>query len=296
MTKPTTRVLAIFGAGLLALSGCTPPIDETIPAHTEVISSYSPELNSSLPKEIKERGHIVFGGEPNGPWRIVTGMGDIAGFQSDLLQELSVILGIAIKTETADLATIKLGVQSGRIDAAFGPILDSPEARKDLLIINFHTARPAFVHLPDRRISSSLDLCGSTIAFVGGSAPMVRVLERLAGQCEDQGQQPPRTFAQTQVNGIMMALLSGRADFAATNAASATFTVSQRPQDFSLYLAPEAEFSSDYLGMAVAKENGELHATLLQAWELLFANGSYDFLMEKYGLEEIKIDRPFSSQ
>lgn len=280
----------------LALTACAPPGAGSVAIRTETTSTFSQELYDSLPVKVRESGVLKVGGEPNGPWRVVEGDGQVSGFQTDLLAEFSKILGVKVESDLLSLPNVKVGVQSGRIDVAFGPILDSESTRKDMSVIDYHTARPAFVHLRGTHVASADDLCGHTVAFVDGSAPLERAMKELNLRCSEATLPAPKPLAQSEVNTVVMATLSGRADFAATNVSSAAFIVDQRSDVFDMYISKEGEFKADLLGMAVDAQNVELLDSLHGAWKIVFENGVYAELMNQYNLTEIMLEEPIVSK
>jgi len=284
---------ALVAATALLVSGCSS--DTTAPPADEVdapqLSEFSQELHDLLPAEVLERGSISFVGDPNAPWRVVEADGSVSGFQTDLFVEFESILGIEIETEqVTGLPAVKLGVQSGRNDAAFGPILDTPDAEKDLSIIVYSTARPTFLHAKGADISSIADLCGATVAYLDGSAATERALATVDEGCAAAKKDATVRLPLSDANQTIMAVDSARADFASMGAAAAAYAITQQPGKYGMYVSSPDEFKTDYVGMAVAVGNDGLRDALLGAWKITVENGVYGELMKKYNLQDVAVE------
>lgn len=269
----------------LSLSACAAP---SIGSSAEYSprSSFSQELHDALPSEVRKSESISVVGEVNGPWRVVDDDENISGFQTDLLEELSIILGVELEASLASgLPAVKLGLQSQRHDVAFGPLLSSEATQKDLLFIDYALGRPAFVYLSDSDpVESLTDLCGKTVAVIEGSAAFDPLLEKMDSGCTDAGQEKVGVLSQSDTNASLVAVQSDRADAVATAGHRAIYFESVNPGKFDSYITTDDDIIPDRLGMAFDPANQELAEVMHAAWQQVYDSGVYDDLVERYNL------------
>lgn len=294
-----TLAMALTGVlAVMATAGCASGEQQNAgqqaQAVHEVKSEFSQELHDALPAATKESGTVSVVGEPNPPWRIVGQDGTVTGFQKDLLDEFSTILGIKFTQETASgLPAVKLGVQSARYDVAFGPLLSNATTQKDLNFIDYAHQMPGFVYSAEQvDITSILGLCESTVAYLSGTAVFDSVFKKLDEGCAKEGKKGVERMQLADFNGIILAVKSNRADFAAMGAHQAIYAKAQSNGTFKNYFASVEEYKPDANGMAVAAGNTELANALFGAWKQTFESGIYDQLMEKYDMKPIMIEQP----
>lgn len=294
----TTKKVAAVGAAvlLMALTGCaqaeTPAATETPAAGGD--SKFSQELHDALPAAIKDKGFISFVGENNPPYRNIAADGSVGGLQTAFLDEFEEILGIEIRTETIDsLAGVKLGLQSGRNDAAFGPSLDTAETQKNLDFIDVFIMRTGFLFpVSGDDITQTQDVCGKTVALQEGSPPVLNALKAIDQACIDGGNEATVHVPLADKNAAILAVKSGRAEIMATSPATMVHTMEQQPGEFGMFATSEEDFAGDLVGTSLAKGNDELRDALFGAWQILFEDGTYAAILAEFGMESVAVDEP----
>jgi len=291
--------VAAVGAALMALAlvGCSSNAaagPELTPAAPEDGGQFSQELHDALPKSIRDKGYISFVGEANPPFRNVGSDGTVTGLQTDVLAEFEDILGIEIKTEVIDsLAGVKLGLQSGRNDAAFGPSLDTPATQESFDFVDVFVMRTGFLYpLSGPKVTDTTDVCGKKVAIQEGSPPIINALAAIDEQCNAAGREAVQQVPLADKNAAILAVQSGRAQLMATSPATMAFTIEQQPGVFGMYATTEEDFAGDLVGTSLAKGNDELRDVLYGAWKVLFENGKYEEILAKYGMESTALPEP----
>ena len=295
MKKSVVTVLTgVLAVALLAgcAQGSAGNTGDEAAAPAEVSSKFSQELHDALPEAIKESGVITVAGETNQPWRIVAEDGKMMGFQADIHEEFAEILGVEFKNDmVVGLPAVKLGVQSGRNDIGFGPLLSSEKTRTDLTFVEHSLGRPSFIFPVDQgELSGILDMCGSTIAHLDGSVAFDNALNTINEECEAAGESAVERLPLVDINAVVLAVESERADFGGMGAHQAAYTESENPEKFLKYISSEEEFSSDKLGSGFAVESLELAEVMAKVWQMTLDSGVYYDLMEKYNMSEIAVD------
>lgn len=293
MVKGLASRLVAGAAVVGLLAGCAAPGSE---AGEEYVpkSEFSQELHDMLPAKIQESGKLIISDEPNGPWRVIGADDSVTGAEPDLLKELSKILGVDFQLEiVSSLPAVKLGVQSGRSDIAFGPLLSNEKSQKDLIMIDFVYGRPAFVFPADKPGMNGVeDVCGTTIALIDGSAAMDILVEQLNEKCKAADKPAPNILKQADAESTLVAIESGRADYAATGAHRAAYFESQSPDRFKKYITTDQDATADHLAMGFDRSNEKLAEALFGAWQEVFENGAYKHVMATYNMSEIEMEAP----
>lgn len=295
MNKPVLATVGMFA--VLSLAACSTGTSSDA-SEEEAASSgelFSQELHDALPGSVRDSGTLRLVGDPNAPWRVVDADGEtLIGFQADISLVFEEILGVEITNDmTSGIPSVKLGVQSERHDAAFGPLLDTAKTEEDLSFIVYTSTRPTFTFAASADpLTSILDLCGTTVAVVDGSVPTENAIASVSEACVSEGKAEVTSLPLADQNATLVAVESERAESAAMGIASAAYARTEQPDRFDFYMADADEFPTDYAGMAFLPENTELIDAFMGAWEIAFEEGVYAELMEKCGMEDAMVDSP----
>lgn len=300
MRKTPKLLSAAAASAVLALSMAACTAEETAEpggsgeAGVSARSEFSQELHDSLPAEVQERGKITVIGDVNPPWRIPTDDGGFTGLQRDLFAEFETILGVEFESEkTADVASVKLAIQSGRSDAGFGPLLSNETTREDLILIDYTLGRSSFLSSADRPNATSIaDLCGATISIPDGTPVFDPVFETTRAVCDEEGLEAPEVIALTDNEAVILALRSGRAEFAGMSVHQAAYAQAQYPDEFQFYVTTDEESPADALAMGFGSDQADLAQAIFGAWQIVFDNGVYEDLMAEYNMAEITVPEP----
>lgn len=224
--------------------------------------------------------------EVNQPWRVFDSNGEVSGFQVDVLRQFSAILGVDM---VSGLPGVKLGIQSDRNDVDFGPLL----SREELLFIDYTTGRPSFVFpLDGDGMEAVTDLCGHVVSHLEGSVAFDNALDAIDEECAAAGESAITRLPLADVNAVILSLESQRADYGGMAGHQATYAEVQNPHKIAKYISTEDEFAGDPLGMDSDPSDVELAEVMFEAWKIVLESGSYDELMDKYNMQDIKVDTP----
>lgn len=289
--------MTLFGVtAIAALVGCsatnTTSTETETTATAKVTSEFSQELFDALPAEIQESKKISVVGETNQPWRIVGADGELTGFQVELQKEFAEILGVEFENDlVVGLPAVKLGVESGRNDMAFGPLLSTASTQEDLIFVEHTVGRPSFVYsVDDEEITSVLDMCGKTISHLEGSVAFDNALKTIDENCTADGQETVTRIPLADINAVVLSVESNRADLGGMGAHQAAYSEAENPDKFVKYISSEEEFKSDKLAAGFAPDNLQLAEVIAEAWQITLDNGVYYDLMERYNMSEITVD------
>lgn len=254
-----------------------------------------PSLRSRLPKAILASGELVSvnsGSFP--PYEIIGDDHALTGASAELGDALGALLGVRIRHETVSgLAGILTGIKSGRYQMASGPIGDFPEREAANDFVDFVQEFVVFAVQKGnpKGIRSLADACGSRVAVMAaGSAE--RVIKRQAEDCVKEGKPAVEVQSFPDQPSAILAVRSRRSDAFFSSQAPLTYFIKQSNGQLELAGTAQANgFEKLYQGSVVPKDS-ELGAVVLDAYKLLFANGTYATIMKKWGLEGNMIPAP----
>ncbi|MGB3438172.1 MAG: transporter substrate-binding domain-containing protein [Actinophytocola sp.] len=292
MLKSRGTLLASLAVVLVTTTACGGSSDDPGQAPADNAGNAH---HDKLPQQFKDSGVIRFAGDSHPPYRIVGADGKtVTGIDHDIQQALGEVLGV--RTEIVivpGLPAALSGMLSGRYDAFNGPVKDTEEREKQFDAIVWMVTRTAYL-VPKSGagdIRSSDDLCGKRVSGVDGSI-IEDQTTRLSDWCADNGKQAVEFVGLADTNGTILAAKSGRADAVGMTESAALDAMAAAKGEFGYVTQTDEQGAGvDQLAMLVPKSGG-LGPVMLEAFEEIFANGAYDKIMKKYGLEKVAVEEP----
>lgn len=292
MLKSRLPLVASLAAVLLAVTACGGSADS---AGGPAPDSANSALHDTLPQQFKDSGLIRFAGDSHPPYRVVGADGKtITGIDHDVQQALGEVLGVRTEiTIVPGLPAALSGMLAGRYDGFNGPVKDTAEREKQFDAIVWMVTRTAYL-IPKSGpgdIKSSDDLCGKRVAAVDGSI-VADQAARLSDWCASKGKEAVTTIGFADTNGTILAAKSGRADVVGMTESAALDAMKAEKGEFTYVTQTDEQGAGvDQLAMLVPKSSG-LGPVMLEAFKEIFANGEYDKIMSKYGLEKVAVEEP----
>lgn len=300
MTRIRSSLAATIGiAAAISLAACSSDTSGTAtsaPASGAASSAAAGggELNAKLPAAIRDAGVIRFAGDSHPPYRTVGSDGSVTGIDKDFQDALGKVLGVKTEVEIVNsLPTALQGMQSGRYDAFNGPVKATPEREADFDSITWMTTKTSYVVPASSTagIKSTDDLCGKKVAVVTASI-VEEQLKKLSDYCDGKGAGAVEIVGLADTNATLLAASSGRADAAGMTQAAAIDVTQQQEGKYTYVTQTEAQgATTDQLALLTPKES-ELGPVIYEAYQELFANGEYERIMHKWGLDDVKVDAP----
>jgi polar amino acid transport system substrate-binding protein len=280
----STRAAALMGISLvaaLALTACsTTPGDEPDAAGTA-----DAELFALLPQDIQDAGEMIVATDANyPPCDFVNEDGEIDGFNHDLLMAMAEKLGITITQESIAFDGLIPGVQGGKYPAAMECISDRLERQQQVTFIDNAYATSGVLTLADNPAGvteNPLSLCGVSVGIQTGT-DYVADEELFSANCEQEGEEPLDAIEFPSATEVTTALQSGRVEATFTNLATGAYQEIQTDGAVSVF--PSPLMSKVYNGIIVAHESEDLAQALLGALEAIIADGTYEEIMDEWGL------------
>lgn len=252
-------------------------------------------LYDRLPAAIKEAGvlkNCVIGSFS--PYTITRSDKTIEGAAIDLTKALSEVLGIPIETtKIAGHSAVMLGLKSGRYDVSLECVGDYPDREENYDFIDYVKEYVVFAVKAGNphNIQTIDDTCGLRISVMAaGSAE--RVIKKQSEVCVQNGKKPITVLSFEGQAAPTMALSSGRADAFFSSQAPLTYFVGQSGGKLELAAVGQKNGFGDIWQGAVVTKGNPLAPVLLDAYRVLFKNGTYKAIMEKWNLGYNQLEEP----
>lgn len=288
MHVPRTRtaVLAVLAlTAAVALAGCASG------SSTPASSSSGAAVSTSF-----EGKTVTLATDANYPpcQYFEEGSDKMVGYEVDLWDAIAAKLGVTLKVENTQFASLIPGVQSGRYDVAMECMSDSEEREKQVTFVNYIYDKTDVVTIQSYKgpitKGDDLSLCGQTMGAQTGFDTIDKVKQILNPACKAAGKADVTIQEYPDAAGTFNALTSGRVDFMILGTSSAAYLNKTAPTKIN-YESIDS-FPQKYLGMAVAKDNTKLQKALLAGLDAIVADGTYTKILEKWGLESLALDKP----
>ncbi|EIC85892.1 family 3 extracellular solute-binding protein [Serratia sp. M24T3] len=216
----------------------------------------------------------------------------MVGFEPDLWDAMGQVLGVKVKPVSIDFDGLIPGVKSGRYDVAVECISDSLDREKQVTFVNYaYATNEVYTLATNTSVKADpLTLCGLNAGVQTGTDFEHAINEIYTPNCVKQGKPAIKTVTLPSADAVLLALYAGRVDFVLNDAAAAGEIKKKAPRPIRTIEMPL--MPKYYLGMVVAHENDALAQSLLKALNVLHENGTYDKIMTKWQLTDVRLSKP----
>lgn len=285
--KTSISVPVVLGSVLvMTLAGCSAGAEEVAATDTQSNSAIA-EL---VPAEVAETGvlRVAMDGA-NPPFESMGEDGQtFVGLDPDLAREMGALMGLEVEFVPTSFDGLIPGLQAGSSDIAMNSIGDTKEREKVVdFVTYYHNGTNALVADGNPQGLEADALCGARVGVLRGSLQQNDMLPGQAQLCEERGEQPPVESAYPQTPDSLMALQSGQIDAVLADIPVLVEADKANPDAFEI--AGPAFKNPNPGGVALAKDS-ELVEAVHAAVSELMENGTYDELINQYGLGDIAID------
>ena len=215
---------------------------------------------------------------------------NVIGIEPDLLKSAGACLGFTFSYSKLDFAGLIPALQAGRIQAVAAGMYASDERAKQVDFVEYMKAGEAsLVRAGNPKQLKSLDqTCDVIAAEIVGTVENA-MLDKQSEACKAAGK-PGITALQFPSNDrAYSALAQGRADVLLTDAGVASYLAKMTPDK----VAVGFPIASDFVfGFAIAKSDHELRDALAASLQAMYAEGSLQALMSKWGFADAQQVEP----
>ena len=252
------------------------------------------ELNALLPQAVREKGVLILGTDAEyPPCEYYDESGEMVGFEPDLWNAIGEKLGVEVKPESISFDGLMPGVESGRFDAAMECIADRPEREEKYTFVDFYYGAGGIVTLtanPKGVSEDPLSLCGLAAGVQTGTDFVEQLAEIFSPHCTKSGKAEINVTQFPQESQVLLAIQSGRVDFMLADLAAGAYLAEQSNGELQIF--GNELFPKVYEGFVTRKDDAEMQQALLKGVESIIADGTYDSIMAKWGIEYLSLKEP----
>jgi polar amino acid transport system substrate-binding protein len=273
-STPTT---AAAGSGSTTGSGTT--------------STSTPSANAAVvklvPASIKSKGTINVAADASyAPDEFFASNGTtVIGMDADLAKALAAEMGLKANVQNATFDSIIPDLASGKFDMGASSFTDTKAREKVVNFVDYANVGESFYTKASggTSISSIADICGKTVSVEKGTTEEADAGTQSA-KCKKAGKPGVTVLSYTDQNGANLAVSSGRAQLGFADTPVADYQVKKSGGQFKI--VGTAYAPSPY-GLAIPK--GSFDTAVEAALKALIANGTYNKIFTKWGLQGIEI-------
>jgi polar amino acid transport system substrate-binding protein len=248
-------------------------------------------LATKVPANIAADGKILIGTDASYPPNqyVDPASQQITGWDVELAAALAAKLGLKAEFQNAGFDTIIPGVQSGKYEMGVSSFTDTPERQKVVDFVNYYSAGTSWAALKGNpKGVNPDDACGKTVGVQQGTVQVDDIRAR-NDKCGAAQKAPIQQVVHKQQTEVNADLVSGKSDAMLADSPIVGYAVKQTGGK--LEIIGQTYDAAPY-GYAIAKSAGTLKDAVLDALKELMADGTYQQILTKWGVQEGAISTP----
>ncbi|UQN14654.1 ABC transporter substrate-binding protein [Gulosibacter sp. ACHW.36C] len=289
LRKKLTSLLAMGGVACLALVGCSSGSDA---AKTDAAAApeVHEDLVAMLPDKYADATSLKVGITSTYPPMeyIDEATNELAGFDVDIITEILGRLGLEPEFDIMPkYDQIINAVDTERVDLSLTAMSDTPERREKLDFIDYISSGTMIYTTADSDLAEFEDLCGKSVALAQ-STNYPEHIEQLAEEVCGSKDSIEIIGLDTTATAKLQ-LDQQRADAAVASPESYADMANRQPDT----LKPVGEVIQPTLyGIGFSKDNVELREAILASLQSMFDDGTYEQIVNDWGLEAGLLEEP----
>ena len=282
-------VMAAVAVAAITLSACSSNKENTGPTGSVTNSvSQNAALTALLPANIKSAGKLVVGvNVPYSPNEYLDSSGKVVGFDVDLLDAVAKKLGLTTEYRQADFDKIVPAVAAGTYDIGMSSFTDTKEREKTVDFVTYFSAGFLWAS-PTGKTVDPTNACGLTVSVQANTAEQQSELPALSKACTDAGKKKITILPYTSQDDATNAVVLGKSDAMSADSPVTAYAIKQSAGK--LQQAGTIREAAPY-GWPM-KKGSTLVQAVLQAFQALITDGTYDQICKKWGVESGEITTP----
>jgi polar amino acid transport system substrate-binding protein len=279
MRSTLSRVAALSALTMiLAACGSSGSDDATVTPKSTVDAT----LAAKLPADIKAAGKITVGTDASyAPNEFFDADGKtIIGMDVDLGKAIGAKLGLIVTFENASFDGIIPAVQSGKYQLAMSSFTDNTDREKVVDMVTYFTAGTSLAVKKGTTLSLD-DLCGHKMAVQKGTVQLDDLTAR-SKKCKDEGKKPIDITSLQLQTDVSLNVASGKSEGFLADSPVAAYAVQK--SNGALEISGDSYDDAPY-GIVVPKGKGEFAQAVLGALQALAADGTYQKILNKWGVQ-----------
>lgn len=210
----------------------------------------------------------------------------VEGFDYDLSQALAAKMGTTASFENHDFNDLIKALNHGSFDLVMSAMNDTRDRAKQVDFVDYFLAGSGIL-VPagnPHHVFNLASLCGMTVDLQRGTA-QESAIDAQSKRCTGIGLHPITVLAYGTDDEALKQFLAGKSmahisDYPVVSHLARTLGGGKA------YMVAGRQFGVVPYGIAIAKKNVALRDRIQNALKALIANGTYDSLLKKWGLEQ----------
>ncbi len=286
---------ATLAAAALLAAGCAsnPATSSGSGSGSSASASAGTDPKSLVPADIKSKGTLTVAADASyAPNEFFASDGKtVIGMDADLAQALGQELGLKVNVQNVTFDSIIAGLAANKYDLGMSSFTDTKEREQTVDFVTYFSAGSSLMVKagnPEGLKPNDLSLCGKTLAVEKGTTEESTDIPADTKMCTGAGKPAVKGLSFDDQNGANLALDTGRADGVLADSPVAAYAAKQSNGKFVISGQP---YGTAPYGIAIPKGNGMANA-VLAALKALIANGTYNQILTKWGIQDGAITNP----
>lgn len=209
----------------------------------------------------------------------------LMGFDVDLGEALAAKLGIKLEWQETSFDQMMSALTTRRVDVILSGMTDLPARRGAVNFLDYITTGPQFYTMKARagEFPTMDALCGKVVGTSRRTSFPNDIATWSNEHCVKAGKAPVKVVGTDGSSDARMQLRQNRIDAAVQGGETLPY---QNSVEQNAYAPIGQPFLSQYTAIGMAKDNAALNAALTEAFNQLVADGTYQKILVKWGLQQ----------
>lgn len=280
MNVVRSAVVAISaGLAALGMAACSNSDADTTEPSVAALTG----LSSQVPEKVRQDGKLTVGIDPNYPPMEYLERGSAVGADVDIMRGVAQKLGLELDLLEDTYALLVPGVAANRFEAAISALTVDQTDRANADMVTYYRAGSQLgVRPPAKDKFGPTNLCGRKVAVLDGTVQSAQLAEKSAN-CIERGRKPIQIMPYQSQEPATRAVIGGKVY--ATLADSPVITHAAKVND-GRFVPNGRAFAKAPYGIAVSKDRRAMARLVRKAVQSMIDDGSYQRILEKWGIED----------
>ncbi|GAB3598705.1 ABC transporter substrate-binding protein [Angustibacter peucedani] len=279
----------VLGAGVaLSLSACgSDSLSGAGGSSTKSVAAATADsaLAAKLPDKVKTAKKIVVGTDASyAPSEFLAGDGKtVQGFDVDLFKAVGQKFGVDVEFVPSSFDSIIAGVSTGKYDVGVSSFTINDERKKQVNMVSYYSAGTQWATAKGNPKQVAPDAaCGLKVAVQTGTVQEEEDLPKRQAACKTAGKGKITVQSYQGQDEATAAVATGKADAMLADSPVCAYAVLQ--SNGALMTVGDVYDSAPY-GYVVPKDQADFAAAITDALKALKSDGTYDSVLDKWGVK-----------
>jgi polar amino acid transport system substrate-binding protein len=287
----SSRVAAVvaFGAGVaLSLSACgSDSLSSSGASNSKTVAAATADaaLAAKLPDKVKTAKKIVVGTDASyAPSEFLAADGKtVQGFDVDLFKAVGQKFGVSVEFVPSSFDSIIAGVSTGKYDVGVSSFTINDERKKQVNMVSYYSAGTQWAVAKGNPKQVAPDsACGLKVAVQTGTVQEEDDLPKRQDACKKDGKPKIQVQSYQGQDEATAAVATGKADAMLADSPVCAYAVLQ--SSGALMTVGDVYDSAPY-GYVIPKDQTDFATAITEALKALKSDGTYDKVLEKWGVK-----------